>query len=162
MIKPSFIKAVRAHVVELLLYNDFSCFLRRIGRFILRLFRWIPALWNQEEWDSAYIYDLLELKMRELHMNMSNDTWHDQKSVKRGLRQIEICLMRLNRWRNWPEYYNYPMDDIIHVKTGNGMLQPISTSAENEEQRLGAIKFEQKNYDKFWKDFLAWHRGWWT
>ena len=27
---------------------------------------------------------------------------------------------------------------------------------------LGAIKFEQKNYDKFWKNLLAWHQGWWT
>ena len=132
---------VKDYIVEFLLYNDFSIFLRRVGRFILRLFRWIPVLWNQEEWDYEYIYDLLDLKMRELYMNMAKDTWHDQKEVQKGLKQIEICLMRLSRWRNWTDSYSYLID---------------------EDTYKSAIEFEQKNYDKFWKDFLTWHRGWWT
>ena len=153
---------VKDYIVELLLYNDFSIFLRRVKRFILRLFRWIPVLWNQEEWDYEYVYDLLEQKMHDLHMNIAGDTWHDQKSVKKSLKQIEICLMRLSRWRNWAEYYDYPMDDIIYEKIEDGMYHPVFNNPDNERQRLGAIEFEQKNYDKFWKDFLAWHRGWWT
>lgn len=165
MIRPSFIKddlSLKDYIVGALCYNDFSCFLRRTGRFILRLFRWIPVLWNQEEWDYEYIYDLLEMKMKELYENMSQDTWHEQKGIKKRLKQIEVCLERLDRWRNWPNYYDYPMDDIVHVPVENGCYKLEYTSEENEKQRLGAIKFEQKNYDKFWKNFLDWHRGWWT
>ena len=146
--RPSFIKSLtdssmtaKNYIVEFLLYNDFSIFLRRVGRFILRLFRWIPVLWNQEEWDYEYVYDLLEQKMHDLRNNMTKDIWHDQKEVQKGIKQIDICLMRLNRWRNWACFYDYPMD---------------------EAACKSAIEFEQKNYDKFWKDFLAWHRGWWT
>lgn len=167
--KPQFIKGltdsnrmVRNRIVGGLLYNAFSIFLRRIGRFILRLSRWIPVLWRQEEWDYEFIYDHLELKMRELRDNISKDTWHDQKEVKKGIKQIDICLQRLDRWRNWTKYYDYPMDDIKYEEVEGGFLSPVSTNSENEKQRLGAIEFEQKNYDKFWKDFLAWHRGWWT
>ena len=149
-------------VVEILFYNNFFSFVRRFGRFILRLIRWLPILWNQEEWDYGYMYDLLEMKMKELRKDMSRDTWHEQKGVQKRIKQIGICLKRLDMWRNWPEYYEYPTDDIVHTPTEDGCYRLDYTSEENEKQRLGAIDFEQKNYDKFWKDFLAWHRGWWT
>lgn len=169
MIRPSFIKSlsntemtIKDYITEAIWYNSFSCFLRKVGRFILRLFRWLPVLWNQEDWDYEYIYDLLEMKMKELRKDMSKDTWHEQKGVQKRIKQIGICLKRLDMWRNWPEYYNYPTDDIVHTPTKDGCYRLDYTSEENEKQRLGAIDFEQKNYDKFWKDFLAWHRGWWT
>lgn len=137
--------------------------LRKLGRFLLREIRWIPVLWNQEDWDFEYVYDLLEVKMKELRRDMSKDTWHDQKGVQRGIKQINICLARLDRWRNWSDYYYYPMDDVYSELTEDGKYHVMKhASEENEKQRLGAIDFEQKNYNKFWKDFLAWHRGWWT
>ena len=140
----------------------FISFLRKVGRFLLREIRWIPVLWNQEDWDFEYIYDLLEVKMKELRRDMSKDTWHDQECVQRSIKQIDICLARLDRWRNWTNYYYYPMSDIYHEEQENGCYQLKYTSEENEKQRLGAIDFEMRNYSKFWKDFLKWHRGWWT
>lgn len=151
------------YVIEFLFFNRLSSFLRKLGRFVLREIRWIPVLWNQEDWDSEYIYDLLEMKMKELRKDMSKDYWHSQKSVQKGIRQIDICLKRLDMWRNWTNYYEYPMDDVYSEPTENGKYYIMKhASEENEKQRLGALTFEQKNYDKFWKDFLAWHRGWWT
>lgn len=171
MIRPSFIKelvlgakmTIKDWIVELVCFNFVSRFLRKLGRFILREIRWVPVLWNQEDWDSEYIYDLLEIKMKELRKDMSKDYWHDQKSVQKGIRQIDICLKRLDMWRNWTDYYEYPMNDVYSEPTEDGKCYVMKyTSEENEKQRLGALAFEQKNYDKFWKDFLAWHRGWWT
>lgn len=171
MIRPSFIKelvlgaemTIKDWIVELVCFNFVSRFLRKLGRFILREIRWVPVLWNQEDWDSEYIYDLLEIKMKELRKDMSKDYWHDQKSVQKGIRQIDICLKRLDMWRNWTDYYEYPMDDVYSEPTEDGKYYVMKySSEENEKQRLGALTFEQKNYDKFWKDFLAWHRGWWT
>lgn len=152
----------RIWVIDRVAYNPVFTFLRKFGRFILREIRWIPILWNQEDWDYEYMYDLLEVKMKELKKDMSKDIWHDQRYVQKGIKQIDICLARLDRWRNWTNYYDYPMSDIIHVPTENGCYKMDYTSEENEKQRLGAIEFEKKNYNKFWKDFLAWHRGWWT
>lgn len=153
---------IKDSIIEIIWYNRFTCFLRKLGRFILREIRWIPVLWNQEDWDFEYMYDLLEVKMKELRKDMSEDIWHDQKVVQRSIKQIDVCLARLDRWRNWIKYYEYPLDDIVHVPTKDGYYKIEYTSEENEKQRLGAIDFEQKNYDKFWKDFLAWHQGWWT
>lgn len=165
MIKPSFIKTklnIKERIIDILWYNSVIRFLRKFGRFIKREIRWTSILWNQEDWDYEYIYDLLEMKMKELRKDMSKDYWHDQKSVQRGIKQIDICLARLDRWRNWTNYYEYPTDDIYHEPTENGCYVMKYASEENEKQRLGAIDFEEKNYNKFWKDFLAWHRGWWT
>lgn len=148
---------------EVFFYNALSRNIRKIWRFICRVIRWLPVLWNQEEWDFEYIYDLLAMKMKELKKDMSKDTWHDQTGVQKGIKQIDICLARMDRWRNWPDYYDYPMEDIYSVPVDGGKFYQMHYySEENEAQRMGAITFEQKNYDKFWKDFLAWHRGWWT
>lgn len=174
MIRPSFIKSlnidgfskmrIKDWAVEIFWYNRFSCFLRRVGRFILRLGRWLPVLWNQEEWDFEYIYDLLIMKMKELRKDMSKDYRHDQKCVQRSIRQIDICLARLDRYRNWPDYYDYPMEDIYHEPSEDveGCYVMKYASEKNEQQRLGAIDFEDKNYKKFWKDFVKWHGNWWT
>ena len=154
---------IKDWIEEIICYNTISSFIRRIGRFILREIRWIPVLWNQEDWDFEYMYDLLEMKMKELRKDMSKDFWHDQKSVQKGIKQIDICLKRLDRWRRWPVYQYYPTDDRYTEPTEDGKYYTVKYASEiNERQRLGAFDFEKKNYDKFWKDFLAWHRGWWT
>lgn len=155
-------RKARNCLINFLWHNDFSIFLRKFGRFILREIRWTSVLWNQEEWDFEYIYDLLEMKMKELKKDMCKDTWHDQKVIQRSIKQIDICLARLDRWRNWTSHYYYPIDDVYYKKTENGCYTLEYKSEINEKQRSGANDFEQKNYDKFWKDFLKWHRGWWT
>ena len=40
--------------------------LRKFGRFIKRLWRWIPVLWKQEDWDYDYLYEIMRIKMEEL------------------------------------------------------------------------------------------------
>lgn len=172
MVRPFFIKSlgissnykitIKDIIEEILLYNRFSSFMRRVGRFLKRIIRWLPILWNQEEWDYAYIYDLLVMKMKELRKDLSNDTWHEEKGVQRSIREIDICLGRLDRYLNWTEYYDYPMEDIYYEPTGDGCQRMCYASEKNEKQRLGAIKFEDDNFKKFWRDFVKWHRGWWT
>lgn len=169
MIRPSFIKrlneektAIKDWIEEVVIDNRVSSFVRRVARFMKRIWKWIPVLWNQEEWDYAYIYDLLIVKMKELRKSMSKDYWHDRKEVQRSIKQIDICLARLDRYLNWTEHYYYPMEDIYYESTDNGCVRMCYASEANEEQRSGAIPFEEKNFTKFWKNFVKWHRGWWT
>ena len=169
MIRPSFIKglngekmAIKDWIEEVVIYNRVSSFVRRVVRFIRRVWKWMPVLWNQEEWDYAYIYDLLIVKMKELRKDLSKDYWHDKKEVQRSIKQIDICLARLNRYLNWTDYYYYPMEDIYYEPTDDGCVKMCYASEANEKQRDGATPFEEKNFIKFWKDFVKWHRGWWT
>lgn len=173
MVRKSFVKQIQQQeltlidkIDDLIGYNEFSLLLKHIYRFLKRLPDFIKFAWTQEEWDYEYMYDLLEYKMKQLYKALEEDTWHDSYSVNRAKLQIKVCLARLDRYRNWPNHYFYPMQDIKHVKIEDPIYgtcyKPEYTNDVNEQQRLGAIDFEQKNYDKFWKDFLAWHRNWWT
>ena len=78
------------------------------------------------------------------------------------IKQIKVCLAHLDRYRNWPNYYDYPIDDIEFKLNDDGFYSLVRTNPQNELQRRGADAFEQKHYDKFWSDFMKWHRGWWT
>ena len=148
--------------LEAIWESDALCFVRRIGRFTLRIIRWIPVLWKQEEWDSEYIYDILKLKMLELKEEISKDKWHEKSAIETELKQINICLARLDRYLNWIDYCDYPIDDISFVETEEGLYKMEHSSEENEIQRQSVLDFEEKNLRKFWKNFVKWHSNWWT
>lgn len=145
---------------DLLFYNPFSIFLQHLFRFIKRLPKWIKVAWNNEDWYYTYLYDLIELKLKDFLKAQEQDTWH--LGTERRIKEIKITLARLDRYRNWTDYYDYPLDDISWEPTENNCLKMVHSNKENEKQRLGAIDFEQKNYDKFWKNFMKWHQNWWT
>lgn len=149
-------------ISDIILYNRVGIFIRHIFRFIRRLPTFLKLCWKQENWDSGYIYDLLEYKLKDLREGLQQDTWHEQNSVKRCINQINICLAYLDRYRNWPDYYDYPIDDIYFEPTNDDMSQLKYNSSKNEAKRKGAHDFEKFNYDMFWKRFLQWHQGWWT
>ena len=169
MVRPSFIKglvdedmSIKDWLVEILFYNDFACFLRRIGRFILRIGRWIPVLWKQEEWDFAYIYDLLIMKMKELRKSISEDTWHHEDCVKEELEQIDSCLDHLDKYLNWPNYIKVPIASFDRWVDNEDGTKSLEFSEEEHEAYQKANEFEQEHYDAFWDEFVKYHRNWWT
>lgn len=169
MIRPSFKKDVldiklhiKDYIVEWVWYNPVSIKLRHLGRYLKRIITWAPVMWKSENWDYEYIYDLMELKMKELLTAQREDDIHDPKEVKRCIRQLEITLARMDRFRNWPNYYDYPTDDFKWVPCENGCVRLEHTDPDKDKQRLGAHDFETYNYNKFWKDFLKWHQNWWV
>ena len=131
------------NIEDKILYGKLGCFLRHLFRFLKRLPKWIKICWNQENWDYNYLYDLIEIKLKEF------------------LKAQEEAY--LDRYRNWPNYYDYPMDDIYHEKAEDGLGYYMKHSSSiNEAKRKGANKYEKFNYEMFWKRFLQWHQGWWT
>lgn len=50
--------------------------------------------------------------MKDLREAISKDKFTDRKRVRRNLRQIDICLKRMDVYLNWPDYHYYPMNDI--------------------------------------------------
>ena len=128
--------------------------LRRVGRFINRLYRWIPLLWNQEEWDYEYIYDVLELKLKELQKCIADDDIHRDAPIY--YRQITICLKYLDRFRNSDNYIEVPYNEA-------SFEDGIFKSSENFSKACRKLhNFEDDSFNKFWKRFVQWHQGWWV
>ena len=128
--------------------------LRKFGRFIKRLFRWLPVLWRQEEWDYGYIYDILDVKLKELRDCIAKDDIHADAPT--CLRQINICLKYLDRYRNADNYIKFP-DEKPRIVNSR-----LETSEEYTAACLGLYEFEQGSRDKFWKRFVQWHSKWWV
>ena len=129
--------------------------LRKFGRFILRLFKWIPILWKQEDWDFEYMYDLLEIKMKDIRECLKKDTLHVNSD--RHVREISVCLGYMDRFRNWDNYIKKPDNlksigiEEIHSNIGEYRIK---------EYVRKNVAFEKDNYDMFWKCFIKWHRNW--
>ena len=170
MVRKAFIKSLYnqdltlwENIEDKILYGKFGCFIRHFIRFIKRLPKWIKICWNQEDWDIGYLYDLIEIRLKDFLKAQEEDTWHVPKETKRRAKQIKICLAYLDRYRNWTDYYDYPMDDIYFEKTEDGLGSYMKhKSSINEAKRKGADKYEKFNYNMFWKRFLQWHQHWWT
>ncbi len=128
--------------------------LRKFGRFIKRLFRWLPVLWRQEEWDYGYIYDILDVKLKELRNCIAKDDIHADAPT--CLRQINICLKYLDRYRNADNYIKFP-DEKPRIVNNR-----LETSEEYTSACLRLYEFEQGSRDKFWKRFVQWHSKWWV
>ena len=149
-------------ILDFIFFNKVSCFFRHSYRFIKRLPNYIKLAWDQETWDYEYLYDLIEMKLKELLKAQEEDTWHVGKETKRRAKQIRICLAYLDRFRNWTEYYDYPTDDLRFKPIGNGCSKMVHDDTYNELRRKGVDSYIKFNYDMFWKRFLQWHQGWWT
>ena len=168
MVRPSFVKllnteeesiGIKDTIIEAIWYNQPFIFLRKVGRFIKRLFRWVPVLWKQEEWDFGYTYEILELKLKEIQESIKEDTWHDPVEVEEALNQISSCLDHLDKYLNWTNYISIPSGEK-HVKTGAGFS--IKFTQEQEEAFKKVREFEEEHYNAFWDELKKNSGNWWT
>ena len=168
MIRPSFIKSLNTEdkmtikdwIIEILWYNPISIFIRKQGRFILRLIRWIPVLYKQEEWDFGYTYDILEHKIKEIRKNVTKDTWHTQDCIEEELTQIDSVLDHLDKFRNWPTYITIPTTPRW-IDNENG-TKSLDYTKEEHTAFKKADEFEQEHYDAFWNELKEYSNNWWT
>jgi len=130
--------------------------LQKLGRFFVRLIKWLPVIWKQEDWDFMLVYDLLAFRMKEVQRCLARDKLH--MGMEREVRKISICLAYLDRWRNWPDYITAP--PLKWTETEDGLYRLTSTKSEDRIYRQ-IWAYEKFNYDMFWKRFLQWHKGWW-
>lgn len=169
MVRKSFIKELNGlpltifdKIWDFICYNRVTTFFRHLGRFLKRLITWSPILWEVEDWDSHYIYELIKQQIKDLIKAHEEDTWHRPEDVQRSIKQMKICLAYLDRYQNWPNYVEYPMDDIIFVPLEDGCSRMVHINKINELKRSKIPNYEKFNYDMFWKRFLQWHQNWWT
>ena len=131
--------------------------LRKFGRFIIREIKWIPILWKQEDWDYEYIYELMEVKMKELRECLRQDDMHVDSD--KYARQISICLAYMDRFRNWDHYvkdYNENRYASLSVQ-----IRSKKDLYKRKASVRRMIAFETDNFNMFWKRFVQWHKQWW-
>ena len=133
--------------------NDVVHFLNKQGRFIGRLFSWIPVIYSDEDWDYLYLLTIMEFKLKRMRKVIVEDDVHADAS--RTLKKIDIILGRMERFI-YPEKFvgHFPCSDNVddwfeRMENGNSRLK--ESTPEQKEWLGKSIKFESKNYKGFFK-----------
>jgi len=140
-------------VGDLLLENDVAYFIRKQFRFAERLIRWIPVLYNDEDWDYDYLLRIIDFKLGRLRKVMVEDDIH--YDAPWTVKKIDVIRGRMDRFLNSEKYIgDMPsrgeVDDWFE-RTEEGHLRMKESTPEQKEYIKGMIKFEEKNYKGFFK-----------
>lgn len=146
---------------------------REPGRFvdkIKNIIRWIPVLWDDHDWDHAYLIRMMHAKIRNMRQYHEEAQFTgDWEETVKQLKIAEDCLYRLseddyNR-EAWDAYHKkWPEREWEKDKEGDFFtMAPLSdeqhkelTALFDEEERL------RKQDLKTFADMFATHvRDWW-
>lgn len=132
-------------------------FFRHIMFFCENIIKFRHILWNDRDWDYAYILDILKLKMESTRdLIVGNQFIADADKVGK---QIDTALEHLNNF----VYY----DDIFEDKHQDLLRQAINETDKNKKSELEhyyiteQYKFEEKAWLNLWCTVSKYMRGWW-
>jgi hypothetical protein len=101
------------------MWGDIEYTLRKIVRFPLRVWKWKNIIFHDENWDYAYLINVMEFKLRDIEKALREDP-HHVNSDKRA-KEVRIILAHLDRYRNIGKYTT---DTDIEEFLGNSEFVP--------------------------------------
>ena len=93
------------------------------------LFRWIPIIWKDKDWDHCYIYEILKFKLKNQaeHLNSS-----ELSDFDREYERLQTIIKLMDRVQN--EYY---IDTFWNLK-------------KHDKARKLLFKMLEENIEKYW------------
>ena len=152
-------------------YNIFPTFWRvkKFGRFIKRLFLWIPTIYRIENWDYEYLIDIMVIQLKQMEIALSSDTMVVCAPAR--AKQIRIVLEHIKRYKNIEEY-------VEHISNKEYFNNQYWSPEGKNLTRLchidEVLRHQHLLIDKRASDLENWHlteafriigkrvRGWWT
>ena len=166
-------------------FKDIKYAVKRFIRKIKNVFRWLPTIWKDEDYDSHFINEILIKKLEHTRDFFLSDRTHIT-SAKEVAEEIQEAIDRLHMTRDSWEFYEEPAHDIIEEKWGKttfefipledrpnvsemvSKTEKVKTPEDKEqysEDFRAAMKAARKEYRKDKKEaykFIAKHiDGWW-
>jgi len=139
---------------DLICNNEISYFLRKQGRFLKRIISWIPVLYNDEDWDYAYLLYIIDFKLKQIREVILDDDIHVDSS--KTVKKIDIIRGRLDRYLNSEKYLGErpEREDTIFFNEDNdadGFLTMKELSPEYKEYLNNMTVMEEKNFRGFFR-----------
>jgi len=166
-------------------FKDAKYEVKRFFRRIKNVFRWIPTIWKDEDYDHHFINEILIKKLENTRDFFLSDRTHITEA-KNVAAEIQEAIDRLHMTRDSWEFYEDPAQEEIEKKwgkskfnwtptndgTGSMYLEIEHENAKTPEDKeeyskefRAAMKQARKDYMKDKKDaykFIAKHiDGWW-
>jgi hypothetical protein len=166
-------------------FNNITYPFRRLFRKIKNVFRWLPTIWKDEDFDDHFIVEILIKKLEHTRDFFLSGNTHIARAEEVA-EEIQEAIDRLHMTRDSWEFYEQPAHDIIEEKWGKttfefipledrpnvsemvSKTEKVKTPEDKEqysEDFRAAMKTARKEYMKDKKEaykFIAKHiDGWW-
>jgi len=110
---------------------------------IKNIFRWIPTLYKDKDWDDWYIFTILQKKIEFQRKEIIYANRHME--VDRDNRDMTIVLNLIERVKD--EYYN---TEYLDYEDSDVVFKPVEG---NENLRSADIEVSSETYDDFLKKY---------
>ena len=110
---------------------------------VKNIFRWAPTLYKDKDWDSWYIYNILQKKIEFQRQEIINANRHTD--IDRDNRDMTIALNLLERVKD--DYYG--MEHVDYSKTEFDFI-PVEGNSNLKEMKMTVLS---ENYDEFLKKY---------
>jgi hypothetical protein len=105
---------------------------------VRNIISWVPLLYKNKDWDSVYIYDILEFKLLKQRNYLVNANRHT--SIPETNKYITICLNLIDKVKN--EYYSMESYNFYDISFN---FTPI----EGETSKLLESEIVWEDYDSY-------------
>jgi hypothetical protein len=83
---------------------------------IYNLYRWLPIIWNDQDWDDFYIFEILKFKLKNQAEYIG---YHDRHiSAKRDAEIMMLCVRLIEKVQDefyGKEYLSYSVSDMVFI-----------------------------------------------
>lgn len=157
-------------------------FLKKTGRFFVKIVRYSKILWNDEDYDHAYILKLLQHKIK---LTREHITQHgivqDAPIIAKQMRYAEFLIQRLlddnyredlqnahnNKWGDIIQYCDPPEPGKsyrkYHVIRKNATTPELEAQERSEQMTIydAQENTRQKDFDRLFRHLRLYIQRWW-
>lgn len=129
-----------------------------VSSFIGRILDYAPLLWEDRDWDHAYLLRIMRFKIRRMRRHMEHHAIiADAEDHIAEMAQADVLLRNVededpdNEWSmHWAQWH--------HGDIGlNDCKNPRECAASNK----ASFERERRNWRKLWRHFEKYAGGWW-
>ena len=116
--------------------------IRRVIRRTKNLFRWLPVIWKDEQWDYHFIFEILKHKLTIMSEYIRKNGHHT--SAKYDADRMMLAVRLIDKVQN-EEY----IDELIDY---NNLTKEIVDKADAKQAKAKRILFKllENNIEKWW------------
>jgi hypothetical protein len=139
------------------LINTITYPFRDFYRRVRNVFRWLPTIWNDRDWDDSYITEILIRKLEFTRDFYLSDKPYSSEA-KRTADEIQEAISRLHQTKDSWEFYEDPAHEEIEKKWGKSKFNFIPT---NDGTGSSYLEIEHENVktsedeEQYSKEFRA-------
>jgi hypothetical protein len=102
------------------IYIDVKYFFLDLGRRIKNLWRWLPIIWNDRDWDDSFIFEILKFKLKNTADYIEQREWF--VGYEHEVSRMRLCVKLIERVQEeWygMEYFDYHTSTFEFIPTEN-------------------------------------------